>query len=87
MSVDRLDDRKHLLAALDQIPRAVDASGAFDSLNRFDRQAFEFVSGQQARDAFDLSKEDESLREQYGRHIGDKALCWPGDWSKREPPL
>ena len=67
LTVDRLDDRRHLLAALDQIPRAVDASGAFDSMNRFDRQAFNFVAGKQARDAFDLSKEDEALREQYGR--------------------
>jgi hypothetical protein len=67
LTVDRLDDRKHLLAALDQIPRAVDASGEFDAMNRFDRQAFDFVAGKQARDAFDLSREDGALRDQYGR--------------------
>ena len=37
-------------------------------MDRFDREAFEFVSGQTARRAFDVSKEDPRLRDQYGRH-------------------
>ena len=68
MTVKRLDDRKNLISALDQMPRALDASGAFDAMNRFDQQAFQFVSGERARKAFDLSDEDDKLRDAYGRH-------------------
>lgn len=67
MSIDRLDDRKNLMSALDVVPRALGASGTFDALNQFDQQAFNFVAGQRAREAFDLSSEDEKLRDQYGR--------------------
>ena len=67
MTVDRLDDRKQLISALDHVPRMLDESGVFDSLNRFDQQAFSFVAGQKARQAFDLSLEDGNLRDRYGR--------------------
>ena len=67
MTVKRLEDRESLRAALDQIPRALDA-GDFDSLNRFDQQAFNFVAGEQGRQAFDISREDDRLRDQYGRN-------------------
>ena len=67
MTVNRLEDRKRLMATLDQIPRAIDASGSFDALNQFEQQAFNFVTGERARHAFDLSREDEKLRERYGR--------------------
>jgi hypothetical protein len=46
----------------------VDASGVFRSLDRFDQDAFEFVSGPAARKAFDINLEDPKLRDQYGRH-------------------
>ncbi len=68
LTIDRLDDRRNLLSRLDQIPRAVEASGQFDALDRFDQQALSFVSGDQARTAFDISSEDEKTRDMYGRH-------------------
>lgn len=68
MTVERLDDRKRLFASLDHIPRRLDASGTFDAMNRFDQQAFRFVCGPKARQAFDLSREDDATRDQYGRH-------------------
>ena len=67
LSVNRLDDRQDLLRRLDQIPRQVERSGQFDALDRFDQQAVSFVSGEEARNAFDLSREDEATRELYGR--------------------
>ena len=36
-------------------------------MNQFEQQAFNFVTGERARHAFDLSREDEKLRERYGR--------------------
>ncbi len=68
MTVGRLDDRRALHAGLDRIPRTLDASGTFNTLDKFDRDAFEFVSGKQAREAFDISREDDKTRDMYGRH-------------------
>ncbi|MFP6676036.1 MAG: DUF1501 domain-containing protein [Pirellulaceae bacterium] len=68
LSVDRLDDRRGLLAQLDQLPRAVERQGIFDSIDRFDQQALSFVSGEKARRAFDISSEDDATRDMYGRH-------------------
>ena len=67
LSVDRLDDRQDLLRRLDQIPRQVERGGQFDALDRFDQQAVSFVSGERARNAFDLTREDDATRDQYGR--------------------
>ena len=67
LSVDRLDDRQNLLRRLDQIPRQVERSGQFDALDRFDQQAVSFVSGEEARNAFDLSRESDKTRDRYGR--------------------
>ncbi len=39
-----------------------------DSLDHFDRAAFELVTGPRAREAFDLSRESPRLRDSYGRH-------------------
>ncbi len=68
LTIDRLDDRKHLLKHLDQMTRAVDSSGTFSAMDRFDQQAFEFVSGEKARLAFDVSREDDKIRDAYGRN-------------------
>jgi Protein of unknown function (DUF1501) len=68
MTIDRLDDRRQLYSHLDGLSRAMDASGKFDSLDKFDKEAYEFVSGRHARKAFDIGKEDPRLRDRYGRH-------------------
>jgi uncharacterized protein (DUF1501 family) len=44
-------------------------------MDAFSRQAFELVTSPKVQDAFDLTKEDEKLRDQYGRHTwGQSAL-------------
>ncbi len=68
VSVERLDDRRSLLSRLDQIPRAIDGSGDFDAIDRFEQQALLFVAGPEARTAFDISREDDATREMYGRN-------------------
>lgn len=57
MPVERLDDRRNLLAGLDRIRRQVDASGAIEGLDKYQQQAFEVITRGVA-DAFDLSQED-----------------------------
>jgi hypothetical protein len=68
MTVDRLGDRRTLLARFDRMQRRVDASGMMGSMDRFSQAAFDMVAGPMAREAFDLSREDARTRENYGMH-------------------
>ena len=68
MSVERLEDRRKLRAHLDKIRRDADVSGVMDTMDRFEQDAFELVTGPAARRAFDIGSEDPRLRELYGRN-------------------
>jgi len=75
LTIDRLDDRRTLMQHLDKVPRALDSVGRFATLDKFDQDAYEFVSGKQARQAFDMEREDSKIRDAYGRHSwGQSAL-------------
>ena len=75
MSVDRLGDRRALRKSMDALRGDVDARGAFDAMDQFDKQAYELVTSENVRKAFDLSSEDEKLRDRYGRNgWGQSAL-------------
>ena len=76
-SVDlrRLDHRLELLRQLDQLPSTLDATGAMDGMDGFNRQAFEMLARDATRNAFDLSKEPVALRERYGNtRVGQEAI-------------
>jgi Protein of unknown function (DUF1501) len=64
----QLEDRRQLLGSFDTLRRDVDRSGTLDSMDRFQREAYDMISGPAARQAFDLSREDPRLRDRYGRH-------------------
>jgi hypothetical protein len=66
VTLGRLEDRRTLLDAFDEERRLFDTGGVADSMDQFNRQAFEMVTGDRAREAFDLTTEDERLRERYG---------------------
>ena len=68
MTVNRLDDRVHLAKQFDRLRKDVETKGMIDSMDRFDRQAVDLVTGNAARAAFDLSQEDDQTRDLYGRH-------------------
>ena len=68
LTISRLDDRRGLQKHFDTLRREVDQSGMADAMDRFDRQAFEMVSGERARAAFDIASEDPRLRDRYGRN-------------------
>jgi len=60
----RLDDRRTLLASLDQFRRTVESGKATQGLDKFQSQAFETLTGG-ISDAFDITKEDAKLLERY----------------------
>jgi hypothetical protein len=67
MTIDRLEDRRGLMTRLDQTRRVADSKGTADAMDRFDRAAYDLVSGPLARKAFDIGREDPRLRDRYGR--------------------
>lgn len=70
-----VDARRRLLASFDTLRRDIDDSGVMDGLDAFKSQALEMVSGDAMRAAFDLTAEDQQLRDRYGRHrYGQSAL-------------
>jgi hypothetical protein len=68
LTVERLEDRRSLAQHFDASRRSLERQPEAAAMNKFEREAFEFVSGQAARRAFDINKEDPRLRDQYGRH-------------------
>jgi len=71
----RFDHRLKLLSELDRLPRTLDTSGMMDGMNQFNRRAFEMLSHDATRNAFDLSQEPVSLRERYGNtRVGQEAI-------------
>jgi hypothetical protein len=74
VSLDRLDDRRHLLTALDSQRRLADSQGVAQSLDDFSREAFDMVTSDRARRAFDIQAEDPRVRERYGRSTPGQSM-------------
>ncbi len=87
VTVERVGDRRSLLASFDQVRRDVDASGQVDALDRFGRQAWDILTSPAARNAFDLDREPAAVRERYGfgTRFDPKAAdrCGCPAWSQR----
>ena len=69
ISLDRVHDRRRLTQAFDTLRSAIDASNQMEAMDRYSQQAVEFVVGRQARDAFDLGREPQAIRDRYGKHL------------------
>jgi uncharacterized protein (DUF1501 family) len=68
LTIDRLGDRQRLSSRFDRVRRDADQSGLTDAMDKFDEQAFEFVTGAKAREAFHIQSEPDEIRERYGRN-------------------
>ncbi|MEN9573259.1 MAG: hypothetical protein RL514_1114 [Verrucomicrobiota bacterium] len=79
LSVDRLADRKSLLASFDHFRRDVDGSGLMGGLDAFQQQAFGVLTSSKLAAALDYTKEDPRTIARYGK--GDPAIR--GDASPR----
>ena len=60
----RFSDRKSLLTQLDSLKRRVEKTGVLESANTFEQQAFDVLVGG-ISDAFDISKEPQSIVDRY----------------------
>ena len=70
----RVQERLQLKDQFDRLRRDVDVSRTFDSIDSIDQQAADILLSGRTREAFDLSKEDSRVREQYGPGWGEQAL-------------
>lgn len=80
ISLERLGDRKGLLASFDNFRRDVDQSGMMEGLDTFNQQAFGVLTSSALADALDLSKEDKRTVERYGK--GSEELRADGCWKR-----
>jgi hypothetical protein len=87
LSVSRLDDRKALLEGVDRMRRGADQNGQYDAVDRFRQQAFDLLTSDRARKAFDLDAEPRAVRERYGFFPEYRAptpdRCGSPAWSQR----
>jgi hypothetical protein len=67
LTIDKLEDRRSLLKRFDTARRGVDDLAEVRAMDRFNQEAYEFVTGPAARRAFDINREDPRLRDRYGR--------------------
>jgi hypothetical protein len=71
----RFSGRRELLRGMDGVRKDVDISGAAEGFDRFYQDAFDIVTSRATRDAFDIHKEDQRVRDRYGRDSwGQSAL-------------
>ena len=66
VTLERLQDRKQLLASLDGIKREADASGMMEGMDAFSQAAFGVLTSSQLANALDISQEPAEVRERYG---------------------
>src|SRR5262249_25026853 len=75
VDLTRFKNRRELLRGMDDLRKAVDIAGTAEGFDKFYHDAFDIVTSEATRDAFDIHKEDPRLRDRYGRDSwGQSAL-------------
>lgn len=63
----RFSRRRSLLETVDHHFRALEESDAINSMDAFYQHAYQLISSQKAREAFDLKAESDAIKDEYGR--------------------
>jgi hypothetical protein len=67
ISLEQLGDRTGLLKSFDRLRRDLDATGSVQGVDESTRQALEILTSPKLAEALDLEREDQRLRDRYGR--------------------
>ena len=67
VTLDRLSDRRNLLANFDRFRRDVDSSGLMTGLDSFNEQAIGMLTSNKLLEALDIEKENATVRGAYGK--------------------
>lgn len=65
----RLDDRRQMLALIDNWQRSAESRGEIDRYSELRQKAFSLLSSSGAKAAFNLDAESDSVRDRYGRNV------------------
>jgi hypothetical protein len=68
VSAERWAKRRGYLDAVDEHFKTIEKSDALDAMDSFYQRAYAMISSKEAREAFDLSKEPDALKDEYGRN-------------------
>ncbi|PHS14855.1 MAG: hypothetical protein COA78_05545 [Blastopirellula sp.] len=71
---NHLNRRSTLRQKLDTLERSFDQAGELQALDEFETQAMTLLTNPKAKEAFDLSKEDDRTRDRYGRNSWGQQL-------------
>ena len=82
LTLQRLEDRRTLNNHFDRMLRDLDNRGTAQAMDRFNQEAFDFVTGPTARQAFNINREDPRCATCTAGTTGAKARCWRAGWSK-----
>ena len=64
----RFDRRKSLLETVDHHFNSIEESDSLDSMDAFYKHAYKLISSDNARQAFDINKEPQKVRDEYGNN-------------------
>lgn len=73
ITADRFQQRQELLAAVENSRRQLEDNSAVDRMNSYYKRAIEMLTSTRVRDAFDLNREADRLRMQYGANFFGQA--------------
>ena len=79
MPVGRLDRRLELLAALDQLPRALDSAGNMEALDQFTQQAYSILTSGRISAAMDLDREDPKVLDRYTPRVSGQLASYTSE--------
>jgi hypothetical protein len=65
---EHFERRKSLLAKVDYHFKAMEQSDSLDAMDSFYQRAYNLISSQDAREAFNIDAEPDAMRDRYGRH-------------------
>ncbi len=69
LTQERITDRRALMKQFDRLRADLDQNGSMEAVDSYSQQAAEMVIGRRAQEAFDISREPESYRNRYGKHL------------------
>lgn len=68
VTLDRFEQRKSMLATVDDHFRKLEKSDSLDAMDSFYQRAYAMISSKEAREAFDLNAESNETKDAYGRN-------------------
>jgi hypothetical protein len=87
VTMEQVGERRQLLRSFDSIRRDLDGSGQISALDRYNHQAWDILTSNAARDAFDIDREPQPIRQRYGFmprfDPGAANRCGAPAWSQR----